>query len=70
MIPYLDRIQYVHNKATIKKEAAIRSSDSKKHVDGLLDAGSRIIISSPYDKYPMDESIAEITITLLGSENG
>ena len=39
-------------------------------MDGLLDAGSRMLTSRPYGEYPMDETGAEITITLLGSETG
>ena len=59
------------NNATITKETVIvRSSASEEPVDGLLDAGSRMLMFRPYDEYPMDESGAEITITLLGSETG
>ena len=59
------------NNATITKETVIvRSSASKEPVDGLLDAGSRMLMFRPYGEYPMDESGAEITITLLGSETG
>lgn len=59
------------NNATITKETVIvRSSASKEPVDGLLDTGSRMLMFRPYDEYPMDESGAEITITLLGSETG
>ena len=39
-------------------------------MNGLLDAGSRMLMSRPYGEYPMDETGAEITITLLGSETG
>lgn len=59
------------NKATItKKTVIIRSSASKKPVDGLLDIGSRMLMFRPYDEYPMDESGAEITVTLRGSGTG
>lgn len=59
------------NSATITKETVIvRSSASTEPVDGLLDAGSRILMFRPYDEYPMDEFGAEVTITLLGSETG
>lgn len=59
------------NNATITKETVIiRSSASKEPVDGLLDTGSRMLMFRPYDEYPVDESGAEITVTLLGSETG
>ena len=59
------------NNATITKETVIvRSSASKEPVDGLLDIGARMLMFRPCGKYPMDESGAEITITLLGSETG
>lgn len=59
------------NNATITKETVIvRSSASKEPVDGLLDIGDRMLMFRPCGKYPMDESGAEITITLLGSETG
>ncbi|HHV24333.1 MAG TPA: Ig-like domain-containing protein [Methanosarcina sp.] len=59
------------NSATITKETVIvKSSASKEPVDGLLDTGSRMLMFRPYDEYPTDESGAEITITLLGSETG
>ncbi|MFY9200871.1 MAG: Ig-like domain-containing protein [Methanosarcina flavescens] len=59
------------NNATITKETVIiRSSASKKPVDGLLDIGSRMLMFRPYDEYPMDESGAEITVTLRGSGTG
>ncbi len=56
------------NNATITEETVIvRSSASKEPVNGLLDAGSRMLMFRPYGEYPMDETGAEITITLLGS---
>ena len=59
------------NNATITKDTVIvKSSASAEPVDGLLDVGSRMIMFRPYNEYPMDESGAEITITLLGSETG
>ena len=59
------------NNATITKETVIvRSSASEEPVDGFLDTGSRMLMFRPYDEYPMDESGAEITITLLGNETG
>ncbi|MCO5382453.1 MAG: Ig-like domain-containing protein [Methanosarcina barkeri] len=59
------------NNASITKETVIvRSSASTEPVEGLLDAGSRTLMFRPYGEYPMDESGAEITITLLGSETG
>jgi hypothetical protein len=59
------------NSATITKETVIvRSSASNEPVDGLLDTGSRMLMFRPYEEYPMDESGAEITVTLLGSETG
>lgn len=39
-------------------------------MEGVLDKGSRMLMFLPYGGYPMDESGAEITITLLGSETG
>ncbi|AKB28862.1 hypothetical protein MSSIT_2143 [Methanosarcina siciliae T4/M] len=59
------------NSASITKETVIvRSSASEEPVEGLLDSGSRILMFRPYVDYPMDETGAEITITLLGSETG
>lgn len=59
------------NAASITKETVIvRSSASAEPVEGLLDAGSRIMMFRPYGEYPMDESGAEITISLLGTETG
>lgn len=59
------------NNATITKDTVIvKSSASTKPVDGLLDAGSRMLMFRPYKEYPMGESGAKITITLLGSETG
>lgn len=59
------------NSASITSETVIvRSSESSKPVEGLLDAGSRIMMFRPYGEYPMDESGAEITITLIGTETG
>jgi hypothetical protein len=59
------------NTASITKETVIvRSSASAEPVEGLLDAGSRIMMFRPYGEYPMDESGAEIIITLLGNETG
>jgi len=59
------------NNATITKETVIvRSSASNEPVDGLLDIGSRMLMFRPYGEYPMDESGAKITITLLGSKAG
>lgn len=59
------------NSASITKETVIiKSSASEEPVEGLLDSGSRIMMFRPYGDYPMDESGAEITITLLGSETG
>lgn len=59
------------NNASITKETVIvRSSASTEPVEGLLDAGSRIMMFRPYGEYPMDDSGAEITITLLGTETG
>lgn len=59
------------NSASITKETVIvRSSASEEPVEGLLDSGSRIMMFRPYGDYPMDESGAEITITLLGNETG
>jgi hypothetical protein len=59
------------NNATITKDTVIvKSSASAEPVDGLLDVGSRMLMFRPYNEYPMDESGAEITITLLGSETG
>lgn len=39
-------------------------------MEGVLDKGSRMLMFHPYGRYPMDESGAEITITLLGNETG
>lgn len=59
------------NNATITKDTVIvKSSASTKPVEGLLDAGSRMLMFRPYNEYPMDKFGAEITITLLGSETG
>jgi hypothetical protein len=59
------------NKASITKETVIvKSSASEKPVDGLLDSGSRMLMFRPCGEYPMGETGAEITITLLGSETG
>jgi hypothetical protein len=59
------------NNATITKESVIiRSSASKEPVDGLLETRSRMLMFRPYEEYPTDESGAEITVTLLGSETG
>jgi hypothetical protein len=59
------------NKASITKETVIvKSSASEEPVDGLLDAGLRMLMFRPDGEYPMDETGAEITITLLGSETG
>lgn len=59
------------NTASITKETVIvRSSASTEPVEGLLDAGTRIMMFRPYGEYPMDESGAEITITLVGTETG
>jgi hypothetical protein len=59
------------NNATITEDTVIvKSSASTEPVDGILDAGSRMLMSRPYNEYPMDEFDAEITITLLGSETG
>jgi hypothetical protein len=59
------------NNATITGDTVIiKSSASEKPVEGLLDAGSRMLMFRPYNEYPMDEHGAEITITLLGSETG
>jgi hypothetical protein len=59
------------NNASITKDTVIvKSSASTEPVEGLLDAGSRIMMFRPYGEYPMDESGAEITITLLGTEIG
>jgi hypothetical protein len=59
------------NNATITKETVIvRSSASNEPVHGLLDIGSRMLMFRPYEEYPIDESGAEITVTLHGSETG
>ncbi|AKB18476.1 MULTISPECIES: Ig-like domain-containing protein [unclassified Methanosarcina] len=59
------------NNASITNETVIvRSSALDEPVEGLLDSGSRILMFRPYGDYPMDETGAEITITLLGSETG
>jgi len=59
------------NSATITKETVIVKVLHRKNLwDGLLDTGSRMLMFRPYDEYPTDESGAEITITLLGSETG
>ena len=59
------------NSATITKDTVIvKSSASTGPVDGLLDVGSRMLMFRPYNEYPVDESGADITITLLGSETG
>jgi hypothetical protein len=59
------------NNASITKETVIvRSSASDEPVEGILDSGSRIMMFRPYGNYPMDETGAEITITLVGSETG
>lgn len=59
------------NNATITNDTVIvKSSASEKPVDGILDAGSRMLMFRPYNEYPMDENGAEIAITLLGSETG
>ena len=56
------------NKATIKKEAAMQKFRFKKACGRTSGCRSKVIIFRLYGKYFMDESIAEITITLLGSE--
>lgn len=59
------------NNASITKETVIvRSSASKESVEGILDAGSRMLMFRPYGEYPIEESGAEVTITLLGTETG
>lgn len=59
------------NNASITKETVIvRSSASNKLVEGLIDTGSRMLMFRPFEEYPIGESGAEITITLLGSETG
>ena len=59
------------NNATITKETVIvRSSVSNERVEGVVDAGSRMLMFRPSGEYPMGDSGAEITITLLGTETG
>jgi hypothetical protein len=56
------------NNASITKETVmVRSSVSEKPVEGLVDAGSKMLMFRPYEEYPIGESGAEITITLLGN---
>ncbi|WP_410509868.1 Ig-like domain-containing protein [Methanosarcina hadiensis] len=59
------------NSTTITKDTVIvKSSASTKPVDGILDAGSKMLMFRPCNEYPMDEHGAEITIYLLGNETG
>lgn len=59
------------NSTTITKDTVIvKSSASTKPVEGILDAGSKMLMFRPYNEYPMDEHGAEITISLLGNETG
>jgi hypothetical protein len=56
------------NNASITKDTVmVRSSASDKPVEGLVDAGSKILMFRPYGEYPIGESGSEITITLLGN---
>ncbi len=60
----------MNNASTTKETVIVRSSASNKLVEGLIDAGSRMLMFCPFEEYPIGESGAEITITLLGSETG
>ena len=57
--------------STITKDTVIvRSSVSKEPIEGVLDAGNRILMFRPYGKYPVENGRAKISITLIGTDTG
>lgn len=57
--------------STVTKDTVIvKSSVSDKPIDGFLDAGTRILMFRPYEKYPVEKSGDKISITLIGTDTG
>lgn len=57
--------------STITRDTVIvKSSASDEPIDGLLDAGLRMLMFRPHKQYPIGATDARVTITLIGSDTG